>query len=330
MYSRRFPLTCLCVLISSASFVFAGAPRLVLRERVKDFGAVDEGKVLTCTVDLSNGGDAVLTIQDVSPSCGCTTTGEWPHTLKPGEHASIPIHVDTTHFLGPIGKTVTITTDDPTHPQTFFEIRATVTTAVSIAAPTLVFPAASDPSRSYARSTTIRAEVPEPLHLSTPVSDNPLFRPELKTIIANKEYDLVVTTGTPLPEGTHSARITMTSSVKKAPQIVVQAVITLLPPVQVAPSQIPLVQHKLEHAEKRYAVVMSRRQNDLQVSELTTDAPGVTLSVTDAPSHRQATILVSFPVGFEIKTGQRYAIRAKTNLKALPNVEIPIVYSGRP
>jgi len=316
------------LLLGPAVFAVAAAPKLVIKQRVHDFGAVEQGQPLETKLEFSNAGDAVLHVVELAPSCGCTTTGDWPHEVQPGEAVSVPVKVDTAHFIGLIGKTVALRTDDPSEPTAYFELRAKISTPISIAASMLIFPAASDPAQTYTRSTTIRNETTEPMKLTAPVSDNPLFHTELKTVIPDKEYELVVSTGTPLPEGTQSARIVMETGVTKMPKITIEAVVTLLPAVQIAPTQMAFTSATLPAAEKRFAVVMSHRGVDIQVSDVTTNAPGAQIATTPAPDHRQTTITVTFPAGMEIKPDSHFVLRGKTNQPSLPTFEIPIVYSG--
>ena len=316
------------LLLGCAASGFAAAPKLVVKQPVHDFGAIEQGKPLEAKLEFSNGGDAILHILELSPSCGCTTTGDWPHELAPGASASIPVKVDTAHFVGQIAKTVTLRTDDPAEGTIFFELRAKITTPISIGASVLIFPAAMDPNQPLTKSTTLVNETDQPLKLSPPVSDNPLFHVELKTVIPEKEYELVVTTGTPLPEGTQSARITMDSTIAQMPKVAIEAVVTLLAAVQIAPTQITLTSPKLAAPEKRFAVVMSHRSADLQVSDVTTDAPGAQIAMTVAPDRRQATITLTFPTGFEMKPEGKFTLRGKTNQPSAPTFQIPIVYAG--
>ena len=305
-------------------------PRLTVSETVHDFGRVAQGDTLQQEFELTNSGDAELQISEVKPSCGCTTTGEWPHTLQPGQSGKLPITIDTAHFVGPIIKTVTIWSNDPERPERTLELRAKIWTEISVRNPVLIFPAVTDPRQMSTAATTIRSEVDTPLQLSDLKTENPLFQPQLKEVIPNKEYELTVTTVPPLPDGTQTGRITMKSSNERVPQVIVQVVVTVLPAVQVAPSQFAFVAGKLTAPEKRYAVVLNHRGVDLQVSDVSTDAPGVTLTATLSADHKQYTIVVVFPAGFEIQPGQKYFVRGKTNQPTLSTFEIPIVaVSGR-
>lgn len=303
-------------------------PQLTLSETTHEFGRVPQGETLRHDFTLTNTGDAVLHITEVKPSCGCTTTGEWPHTLAPGASGKLPIKIDTAHFSGPIVKTLSIVSDDPAHPELMVEMRAKIWTPVSILNPVLIFPAVTDPTQAATRSTTIRSEVDVPLRLSDLRSENPHFRAELKEVIPAKEYELIVTTLPPLPDGTQSGRISMTTSNPQMAEISVQAVVTVLPALQIAPTQITFGTPKLTQLEKRYAVVLNNRGRDVKVTDLATDAPGVTLATSADAAGRQFTITLTFPIGFEFKPGDHYVLRGKTNQESLPSFEIPIIYNG--
>ncbi len=56
------------VMISSC---FAANPRIVVPNRVFDFGKVKEGTVVSHSFIIENSGDSVLTLRDVRSDCGC-------------------------------------------------------------------------------------------------------------------------------------------------------------------------------------------------------------------------------------------------------------------
>lgn len=303
----------------------ARGPRLTITDASHDFGTVTQGKILSHTFRISNGGDALLAINEITPSCGCTTTGDWPHTLKPGESGAIPVNVDTERFTGPISKTISIASNDPTRPTTILVLKATIWTPVSIENPVLVFQAATNPNQSSTRATTLRNETANPMTLGEPQSTSAAFKPVLKPVIAGKEYELTVTTVPPLPEGSQVARITMKTSLPEAPEITVQAVVTVLPAVQVAPSQILLSVPRLAAPEKRFAVILNHRDYDLAVTDVTTNAAGVEVATTKSDDGKQFTIALTFPAGFAVKSGEKLFLRGRTNHPSVPEFEIPIV-----
>lgn len=61
-----------------------------------DFGQITRGEVVQHTYVFKNTGKIDLYIQEVDPSCGCTTP-EWPEgqAIKPGEKGKILVKFDT-------------------------------------------------------------------------------------------------------------------------------------------------------------------------------------------------------------------------------------------
>jgi hypothetical protein len=103
----------------------AKAPRLTIVEPVKDYGTIAKGEKLDWSFLVKNTGDSDLQIIAAKPGCGCTVA-DFDKTIKPGETGKVTAHVDTTAFAGPIAKTVTLETNDPTTPTSQLTIHAIV------------------------------------------------------------------------------------------------------------------------------------------------------------------------------------------------------------
>jgi hypothetical protein len=101
------------------------APRLTIVEPVKEFGTVAKGEKLDHSFLVKNTGDADLLIVAARPACGCTVA-DFDKVIKPGQTGKVSAHVDTTAFAGPISKTVTLETNDPSTPSSMLTIHATV------------------------------------------------------------------------------------------------------------------------------------------------------------------------------------------------------------
>jgi hypothetical protein len=101
------------------------APRLTIVEPVKDYGTVPKGDKLDWTFVVKNTGDADLQIISAKPGCGCTVA-DFDKVIKPGQTGKVTAHVDTTNFAGPIAKTVTVETNDPSVPTAQLTIHAIV------------------------------------------------------------------------------------------------------------------------------------------------------------------------------------------------------------
>jgi hypothetical protein len=327
VFAGVLALTC----IATVRPVYAGStgPQLSVALPTHDFGTVSQGTTLVHQFKIGNTGAEVLQISEVKPACGCTTTGEWPHTLAPGASGLIPVQLDTTHFIGPVTKTISIFSDDPAHPEFVLELKANIWTPISVLKPVLVLPAVSDPMRPGTAATTIRNETSTPVTVSILRNENPVFVPELRTIVPGKEFELVTSAKPPLPEGTQTGRIVLKTSNPQRPEITIDAVVTVLPAIQVAPAQITFPASRLSAPEKRFAVLLNHRNVDLDVSDVKTDAPGVTLSTSRSEDGRQITITLNFPAGFAIGAGEKWFLRGRTNQPQLPAFAIPILYVGR-
>jgi hypothetical protein len=138
MSSKRILIVMIAVLISmTAAFAFAAdppakkseaaekAPRLTIIEPVKDYGTIPKGEKLDWSFLVKNTGDSDLQIIAAKPGCGCTVA-DFDKVIKPGETGKVTAHVDTTAFAGPIAKTVTLETNDPTTPTSQLTIHAIV------------------------------------------------------------------------------------------------------------------------------------------------------------------------------------------------------------
>ena len=101
------------------------APRLTIVEPVKEFGTVAKGEKLDWAFTVKNTGDSDLQIIAARPACGCTVA-DFDKVIKPGQTGKVSAHVDTTAFAGPISKTVTLETNDPSTPTSLLTIHATV------------------------------------------------------------------------------------------------------------------------------------------------------------------------------------------------------------
>lgn len=318
----------ICVAPIGAGQPVAG-PRLHTDARIYDFGIVQRGAVLKHVFELFNYGTAPLLISDVQPACGCTTAGEWTRTIPPGGRGTIPVRFETAQFAGPISKLITVVSNDPVTPQGTLEIKGTIRTPVSLSAPVAVFPAVTDPTRPLSRTVTVKHELDGALRVDLLPAETRAFAAALKETVPGREFELVLTTVPPLGTGTHNARFELKTSNPDMPVVAVQAVVTVLPAVQVAPTEVQLPAAVLAAPEKRYVVVLNHRSGDLAVSDLALDAPGVGISPQRSPDGRQTTVTLTFPAGFDAHLRGALRLRGKTNHASAPEFSVPVVVGAR-
>lgn len=138
MSSKRILVVMIAIVVAlTAALAFAAdepakakkdaekAPRLTILEPVKDYGTIAKGEKLDWSFLVKNTGNSDLQIISAKPGCGCTVA-DFDKVIKPGETGKVTAHVDTTAFAGPIAKSVTLETNDPTTPTSQLTIHAIV------------------------------------------------------------------------------------------------------------------------------------------------------------------------------------------------------------
>ena len=90
-------------------------PVMTLESKVVNYGEIAKGSDPLRKVSFTNTGNAPLIIKHAKGSCGCTVPN-WPkEPILPGEEGEIEIRYDTKR-VGPIRKTVRITTNEGSQP----------------------------------------------------------------------------------------------------------------------------------------------------------------------------------------------------------------------
>ena len=90
------------------------APEISFDKLVHDYGTIYQGADGTCEFKFTNTGKEPLILQKPTSSCGCTVP-TWPQEpILPGKSDVIKVTY-ATHNIGPINKTVTVTSNAKTN-----------------------------------------------------------------------------------------------------------------------------------------------------------------------------------------------------------------------
>jgi hypothetical protein len=88
------------------------------KEIVYNFKEVNYGSDVSHSFFFTNNSNAVVTIKDVKPSCGCTTTDFTKGPIMPGKSGSVSIKYDSSRE-GYFAKSVTVVINEETFVLTF-------------------------------------------------------------------------------------------------------------------------------------------------------------------------------------------------------------------
>jgi hypothetical protein len=90
------------------------APEIAFDKTVHDYGTIYQGDDGTCEFKFTNTGKEPLILSKPTSSCGCTVP-TWPQEpILPGKSDVIKVTY-ATHNIGPINKTVTVTSNAKTN-----------------------------------------------------------------------------------------------------------------------------------------------------------------------------------------------------------------------
>jgi hypothetical protein len=103
-----------------------------------DFGTIPQGIPVTYAFSFTNTGKEPLFIKNATGSCGCTVPEYTQEAIAPGAKGTVKVTYNAA-ALGPINRTVTITTNSATTPVLVLsiggEVKATPTPVTSSVSP---------------------------------------------------------------------------------------------------------------------------------------------------------------------------------------------------
>ena len=105
-----------------------GGPMITIDKEVHDYGTIPQGANGTCEFIVTNTGDQPLILTSCKGSCGCTVPKCDPDPIKPGQKTTITVKYDTKR-VGPINKSVTISSNATNAPEKIVRIKGTVEAA---------------------------------------------------------------------------------------------------------------------------------------------------------------------------------------------------------
>lgn len=108
----------------SAQEVVTG-PAISIDKEVHDYGTIKKGADGTCTFVVTNTGTEPLIMSNCKGSCGCTVPKCDMTPILPGESSEITVKYDTNR-IGPINKSVTVTSNAVNEPTKIIRIKGKV------------------------------------------------------------------------------------------------------------------------------------------------------------------------------------------------------------
>ena len=316
---------------TAAATTNAVGPKIQFASPVYDFGRVRAGDPAKFTYVFTNTGDALLILNTVQPQCGCTAAGEWTKQVEPGKTGNIPIQFNTAAYNGMVLKQITVTCNVTTQSMLFLQLKGTVYKPYDVNPQIAVFNLAPD-ADTASMVLTITNNMEEPLLLSAPEVNNPIFAAQLITNVLGKGYQVKLTIVPPLPAmGSAQGHMTLKTSWSNTPTIPVTLVANIQPAVMVTPAAITLPPAPLANPMKIAVAIQSNTAtNILTLSEPAINIPGVGIEIITNQPGKSFSVMLGFPQGFEVPQGQQVELSLKTSSPKVPVVKVPVRQMARP
>ncbi len=106
----------------------ANGPLISLDKEVHDYGTIQQNADGACVFTVTNSGTEPLIISRCKGSCGCTVPKCDTDPIMPGAESEITVRYDTKR-IGPINKSVTITSNASNEPTKVIRIKGKVEAA---------------------------------------------------------------------------------------------------------------------------------------------------------------------------------------------------------
>ncbi len=313
------------------------APRLTVVEPVKDYGTVPKGEKLMWTFQVKNTGNADLQIIAARPACGCTVA-EFDKVVKPGETGRVSAQVDTTAFAGPIAKTVTLETNDPTTPTATLTLHAIVKPYVE-AYPAGFVRYTLLQGDAETQSLTLYSEEDEPFEITKVETPGDYVKVTYAKIeneaeraqggrAGQNQYKVNITVGGPdIKLGPLGEKIHIYTNSKHQPEYPVSISGVVRPPFRVEPTMMNFGEVSANDVAASRAIVV--RSNDLkaperfQVTKVESSTPAVTAAVK--PGANKGEFEVTLQVAKSAKPGDLDGtVKIYTNDHVTPVVTVPV------
>jgi hypothetical protein len=295
-----------------------------------DFGRIQAGQVFKYNFMFTNTGNQTLEIKEVTPSCGCTTTGPWQHKVEPGQTGAIPIQFNSGGTDGSARKTILVACNAIDQPMVLLELKGTVWKPIEVNPMQLLFNMIPGAETNDTRIVHIVNNMEAPLNLSAPEVNNPAIAADLKPVRSGKEFELRVKMLATPAVGAHLGKIVIKTSSTNMPIITISAVVVVQQPISVAPPQLLLPAGPLVSAKSLTITIRNLAQAPISVSELAFSEPGIIPLLQEDETGRVFKVTLTFPPGFEVPAGRKAELSFKTSHPQPQKMKIPVLQLPRP
>ncbi|MCK5862398.1 MAG: DUF1573 domain-containing protein, partial [Candidatus Hydrogenedentes bacterium] len=306
--------------------VEGGTPKLVVPEKIFNFGTMRDTETVSHKFVLRNEGTGTLKITNVRASCGCTTTELEKDVLAPGEEVKISASTNLSGRQGKQVKAVTVTCNDPDNPTVQLRMEGMVTASINVEPSRINFGEILDnePRESIVTITSTVDDLTFAVK-SAELTGMDYVQHEIKEIEAGKSYQLIIKTVGDLPVGQHNGRMIIRTDTKVRPIIFFNISMQVIGPLKIMPPSIH-IRHTGTEGEvtSQQLRISPGRIKEFEVTEVICPVEGMEATITPQGNSIYLLRLENMP-NSDILQGKSVILR--TNLEDYKEVLIPFKIS---
>lgn len=306
-------------------------PQAVISEPVHEAGTVAKGDKINHSFTIRNEGQATLEITDVQPACGCTVA-EFDREIAPGEEGTVRAVLDTSTFDGPIAKSIAVLTNDSVNPKLNLSVRAKVEPYLFVKPGYARFVQAQKSDPGVVEQIVYTASFDD-LEITKIDSPYPFLEATYRKAGENDE---------PQPEGQGNQWVvTLTLDYGTAPvgtlagylnvhtnhpeQAIARIPVSgfVRPMIVATPEKAEFGQIEIQAAQNATVLLRSFAEEQVQMGPVTTDVPGVQVSLEPVEEGRRYNLQLTLPEDMP-KGGFSGTITVQTDNPKVPAITVPL------
>lgn len=300
------------------------APRLVFDEMEHDFGEIKQQEEVKHIFKFRNEGDALLVVEEVKSSCGCTGTLLSTKNIPPGGEGEIEVTFKSGRSSGKKKKYISVISNDPSKPVEKIHIMADIVIPVEIRPRQIYWVAEKDAPSKKLVELTYQPE------LSINIVKIELSSDAFKASATPKDegnrpgYDINILFDGSLPAGRFNEKLTITTDNKEYPSLSVVIRGQVTGKVKVVPSSVALGVVKDGELPSRTIRVYAKDNRDFEITAIEPSNPLITTEITENTGAPGYSVKVSLNAKPPASGAFSENIRIKTSVDPDAPIEIAV------
>jgi len=333
---RRIAILFVLLALSVSPGSSAIAQSIVVDPPTYDFGDMMQEETRTFTATIRNDGGGLLIISDVVPDCGCTIPEMKVKEILPGKSAPLEIQFNSKNFPGTVIKAIKIHSNDPMSSVANLVLTANIHSLLDITPDRRVAFLRSLQGESESQVVNFTAMEGHDLEIKADRTMQQFFQVEARNHVDGtpSRAALVVTRPADMEPGNHHDIVRVETNVKGMPTVDLDINAQVFSPIEVMPRRVSF------RFQPQFQVNLRLKpfhdQDAFKILSVTTDLSELTIGKTiTIPNGAYAIPITGSPIGADdpraIHTKGRIqgSITIKTDLKAMPEIIVPVTYMVR-